>query len=277
MSIFSRRPLYYAYRQILKKYFINLLRKETQKKRNKNFVINEYKARWNINSDINETLNDKLSFARLNDELVLVRGIDHIKYQVQKISQEISSIQPKTIIELGSGYGINLLSLAVLHPEVKIWQGVELTEEGVQAAETIKNALPQKNIQEISYITGYPVNVVIKRLKTAKIKFYQGDIINLSSDQKFDLVFTCKVIEQIPKDYMSAFKEAKKVSDGYGLFIEPFREVQSNLFEHLHLHNMDYFHGSYKKVEETGFKILKLEPLELKKLEFTYGLLLCKI
>ena len=246
------------------------------KRRTREFVLSEYASRWAASVNNVGASAGKLRPALLHGELVFLRGLDHVKYFISQISREINELHPEKVLELGSGNGFNILALAALNPDVKIWCGVELTHEGVEASQKLFTNPPYR---ELKYVTGIPKEKleILLGSKTRIIQFIQGDILSLPyRDREFEFVFSCFVIEQIPRDYSKAFREAYRVSKIRGLFIEAFAEAQKNIFEIMHLWNMDYFRSSIHEVEEAGFTIIKFELLKSKKLEFTGGVLLCE-
>ena len=62
-----------------------------------------------------------------------VTGIAGTHTRLLLIMQAIEKLGPKSTLEVGCGNGINLVLLSCRFPEIK-FHGVELTQEGVQAA-----------------------------------------------------------------------------------------------------------------------------------------------
>jgi len=268
MNKFSEYKIYYKITKLfLRKLFLG------NAKRTENRVSKEYGELWGRQSGLKGVLGERVRLQKLGKQLIFCRAIDHRKFFMRYLSDTISSIQPQKLLELGSGNGFNILILAVLNPEIKILKGVELTESGVMAA---RNFLKNPPIEELVYVTGESKENVLGRLKNRDIEFVQGNMLDLPwKDNYFDFVFSCWVFEQIPKQYHRAFSEANRVVDGYAMFIEVFKEAQANIFQKLHLKNVDYFRSSFKEVEDAGFRILKFEPMMLTKIKFTSGALLC--
>ena len=179
----------------------------------------------------------------------------------------------ESVLELGSGNGINVLSFAALHPEIRVWRGIEMTPEGVAAAGRLREHLP---LDKLAYLTGLGREAVGRRLAGRDIKFQQGSILELPfAVRSFDVVFSSLVIEQIPRDYPQAFREARRVARLGGFFIEEFREAQSNVFQRMQLSNLDYFRASYREAERAGWRLQSFERLPMNKIQFSSGLLVC--
>jgi hypothetical protein len=83
-------------------------------------------------------------------------------------------------------------------------------------------------------------------------------------------------LEQIPHTYPVAFAEARRVTKRFALFYEAFYEAQENMFQVMHLKNLDYFHAPIADVKKAGFEILRFEPMALSKIKFTSGVLLAQ-
>lgn len=239
--------------------------------RSESQVLKEYKEAWG------ESANDilfgrKLRVQRVGNRLIINRAIDSRKFFLGHINSIIRSFHPESILELGSGIGINTLALAVFNPDIKKLRGVELTEEGFRQSQTLLKNPP---LEALVYLTGESKEVVLERLKGRDIEFIKGSILELPfPDKSFDFVYSLWVLEQIPEKYPQAFKEAHRVLKGHALFIEEFREAQRNVFQRIHLRNVDYFHASYTEVEKAGLRPLRFEPLPMDKIKLTYGSLL---
>ncbi|MDO8500048.1 MAG: class I SAM-dependent methyltransferase [bacterium] len=214
----------------------------------------------------------------LNGRPVQCRGIDIRKMRIAYLSRSLREFNyEKTInsvLELGSGNGFNILALAALHPEIKMWKGIDLTSAGVAAAGFLLSDLPMKPLR---YVTELDEDIIRERLSKSDIQFCEGNMLNLPfSDSSFDAVFSCQAIEQLPRDYPRAFQEARRVAAEGAFFLEEFSEAQ-NIFQWMHLQNVDYFCASYQEVQKAGFKILKFEPFPLNPEHLSLGLCVCSV
>lgn len=235
-------------------------------------VAEEYKKVWEDTRDAVRGRGVRLQ--RLNGRLILCRAIDHRKFFVRHFSSTLSSLRPETILEMGSGNGFNLLALAVMHPEIKTLRGMELTDAGVA---TFQMFLKNPPIEDLMYITGQSERAIRERLLGRDIQCVTGDMLKHTfPENAFDLVFTCWALEQIPDEYPTAFAEAYRVTKRFAMFYEAFYEAQENIFQVMHLKNLDYFRASVADVKKAGFEILSFEPMALSKIKFTSGALLAE-
>ncbi len=168
-----------------------------------------------------------------------------------------------TVLELGSGVGVNILALSLLCPEVKHWEGIDLTAKGVEIS---SRNLSHPPVSLLSRMTGLSESEVSTQFDASKITFRQGSILELPyDDNSFDAVFSHEVFEQIPHDYRRGFKEAFRVTKRAGYFLEGFRESDRNLFQFMHKMNVDYFRASVNELTRAGFKRVTLISLPLSK------------
>jgi len=126
----------------LKRYFRNYQRVETDVKK-------EYTKIWAKGLSSLFTAPHREFY---HGNLVIVRGIDSYKYAVNLIANEIRELKPNTVLEVGSGGGINLFTLAVMFPEIN-FTGIELTEAGVLTAKASQNAPPPQRIRVLNWGT----------------------------------------------------------------------------------------------------------------------------
>ncbi len=262
------------YRAILKRRVFNICVSRTQIRRSKTFVRESYAAVWRRSP----------AAVRGNAPERTVRDYRGVLYEVPKAAMRKIHLAEmsralggfggvRSVLELGSGNGINVLTLAALHPEIRVWRGIEMTPEGVAAAGRLLEHLP---LDELAYLTGLPAETVGRRLAGADMQFQQGSILELPFVAKsFDVAFSRLVIEQLPRDYPQAFREARRIARLGGFFLEEFREAQSNVFQRIQLRNLDYFRASYREVKRVGWTVKSFERLPMNKVEFSCGLLVC--
>lgn len=239
-------------------------------KRQEMVVKDTYSQNYNVMS--NEDFMYRQERFLTSRRFVIWPVIKHKKFLMESFVQRLKKYNPKSILELGSGRGFNLLSLAVMMPELKVIRGVELTAEGVKTAKAnIKNP----SLKILSEITGLKEAEVAKRLFGRDIDVVEGSIRKLPfRDNEFDAVFSNSVIEQIPDDYLLVFGEAFRVAGKVGVWSEPFREAQNgNPFKLLYLKNIDYFRASYKEVGKVGWRIDDFSVPTDQKFVFSTGFL----
>jgi len=117
-----------------------------------------------------------------------------------KIHEIVKNLKINSVLEIGCGFGNNLKNF-----EGKKVIGIDLSDYAIQKA----------------------------RKKYPKFEFYVGNILQIPLEEKFDLVFSCAVIEHIkPKLLHQAFKEMYRVSNKYILNIEAYDETEHEIDWH---------------------------------------------
>lgn len=207
-----------------------------------------------------------------NTRVFMWRSIDRRKYVLREVKDVLESFDTRSVVEFGSGNGINVLSLAVLCPRLTKLRGLELSATGVRTAKAFLSNPP---FEAITYITGRPREEIEKRLKEVDIDFVEGDMTKPVpfADGEFDSVFSQHAIEQIPVHYREAFREARRIART-GVFVEPFAEAQRHLIHWLYITSSDYFRASYHEVEKVGFTPVRFDPI-VAKAKHGSGLLVC--
>ena len=233
-------------------------------KRSERYVSRQYGA--NYQTETNKEFISSRHKVIVNGKVLLLSVAEHKRFLLTHFADLFKKFNPDSVLELGSGRGFNLLSLAALLPEVKIFKGIELTAEGVAVA---RENIANPPIDIVSRITGLSEDKVKRRLSGRDITVTEGSIRKLPfPDRSFDLVFSNSVIEQIPKDYLIVFQEAARVARRVGVFSEPFMEAQQNWLDRLYLKNIDYFRASYKDISQAGWQIVSFEVPDIQKFVF---------
>ena len=163
----------------------------------------------------------------------------------------IERLQPRRVLEVGCGNGINLILLAGRFPNIA-FTGVELTEAGHRAARALqqRSELPPA-MQEYA-----PLPLADPAAFRA-IDFRRGNATGLPfADGAFDLVFTVLALEQMERIRQQALGEIARVAGRHTLMIEPFRDVNRAFWPRLNVLRRDYFRGRIAELRDHG-----LEPV----------------
>src|SRR3989344_1495694 len=261
------------YKKILFRFVKNAIFSPRRIRRDESFVTGEYSKSWSQNPSA-IIMGKKLRRYSINDRPAYCRLGEFRKLLVSQIHHTVASLRPLTVLELGSGIGQNIICLAILNPDVKRFVGVEMTEEGVAMA---RKMLAEPPMTDLVYLTEQSEDVIRKHLKKTSIEFVQGNIRKLAfKDNEFDFSFSCQVFEQIPRYYLESFREVARVTSKNAFFLEEFRESQKNIFQLMHLWNMDYFRWSFHEVEKAGFQVIRFETLPVANEILSIGALLAE-
>jgi ubiquinone/menaquinone biosynthesis C-methylase UbiE len=178
-------------------------------------------------------------------------GLAAARLRAPLLAAVIDRLEPKKVLEVGCGNGINLFSLAGDFPDVE-FTGIDLTPAGIEAAKAVQagDQLPAALAEYIPLPNPDPT--AFKR-----IRYMQGSAAELPfKDGEFDLVYTVLAVEQMERIRDTALAEIARVSSGHVLMLEPFRDANRKGVRRLYAISRNYFRGSINGLEQFG-----LEPL----------------
>ena len=188
---------------------------------------------------------------KCNTRRLALDGLAAARLRAPLLAAVIDRLQPRKVLEVGCGNGINLLSLAGHFPDVA-FTGIDLTPAGIEAAKKVQaeGALPARLAEYIPLEMADPQ--AFKR-----IAFIQGSAADLPfADGEFDLVYTVLAVEQMERIRDQALAEIARVTRGHVLMLEPFRDANLKGVRRLYALSRNYFRGSIHGLERFG-----LEPV----------------
>ena len=160
----------------------------------------------------------------------------------------VERLRPRSVLEVGCGNGLNILTLAARFPDVS-FSGLEVTASGVQAAAAIRSlpglprVLAEFSIDPPRTMTGH-----------CGVRLIQGTAEALPfPDASFDFVFTVLALEQMEEIRNAALSEIRRVSREFVLMIEPFRDWNPSGIRRDYIIANDYF--SAKVSDLTEFRL----------------------
>jgi SAM-dependent methyltransferase len=241
-------------RRIFKRYAKYLLgtwwghgRRDTEK------VREEYDSAWAIGHERYDLTRREPKFTPWLwwGERILFDAAGAARFRLPLYAAVLSKLKPNRVLEVGSGDGINLLLLAGAFPETA-FTGLELTAGGLAAALKTRDAtsLP-------ATLRDYAPFALREPQGFRRVQFIQGDACAMPfADQTFDLVMTVLSVEQMERVRRKALTEISRVTGGYLLNLEPFREVNSTGLRRLNVVSRDYFRGTIDSLSGYGLKPL---------------------
>ena len=188
---------------------------------------------------------------RWNDRKLALDGMAAARLRAPLLAAVIDRLEPKKVLEVGCGNGINLLSLAGHFPDVR-FTGIDLTPAGIDAARKVQGEgrLPDRLAEYIPLEMADPQAF-------QRIAFIQGSAAELPfADGEFDLVYTVLAVEQMERIRDQALAEIARVTRGHVLMLEPFRDTNAKGLRRLYALSRNYFRGSISGLERFG-----LEPV----------------
>lgn len=166
------------------------------------------------------------------------------------LDEVIQSLAPKSVLEIGCGNGINLLTLSAKYPDVG-FSGLELTQGGVDAAASVieKKSLPET-------LTKFAPFDLRDLSAPSRVKVCQGSAIELPyANASFDLVMTSLALEQMEDLRDAAMSEIVRVAKRWVVMLEPFREVNTAGWRRRYVRAYDYFQGAISDLPQYGLRV----------------------
>ena len=152
---------------------------------------------------------------------------------INLIRSQIKNKSIKSVLEVGCGIGLNIFPLAKDFPEVK-FTGIDISSTGIDLC---KKQLASSN-------------------EYKNISFFEENALNLTfASNSFDLTFTVVALEQMNQIKTQVIENIKRVTLYKIVLIEPFKNVNKNLINKIHMKNSDYLDLSYNDIDIIGFKI----------------------
>ena len=168
---------------------------------------------------------------------------------IEALARVIETTGAKSVLEVGSGNGINLLEVSALVDRVEL-HGIELTHAGVSAAHKQQEAksLDPRLLAHLPRPAKFPLNY-------RKIVFQQGDATALPfPDESFDLVYSITALEQMQSVAPAALREMRRVSKEHLFFIEPFADAQVDQLRKLAIAAKDHLRLDAKGLAQHGIE-----------------------
>ncbi len=148
-----------------------------------------------------------------------VHGWGAVRVHLYCLMRLIEVLQPRSVLEVGFGRGLNLVALSARFPETR-FSGLELSESGFREAQELTRAdtLPQELIDFIPF----PLqdmdavkNVKLHRGSAESLPFEAGSI---------DLVYTRQALEQMELIRDTVLHEISRVAGKNVIMFEAFRD-----------------------------------------------------
>ena len=162
-------------------------------------MAHDYSQLWSQTTD---RAADTRTILQWGPEGVEVTGRAEKRLHIMLLSDVLSSLRPRSVLEVGSGNGLVSMSLALMHPEIR-FAGIELTSAGVKAAQTLQASadLPAEFGELIATAPQDPS-------AHKRVEFRTGNAASLPFEAaSFDLALTSLALEQMSAVVEAALRE----------------------------------------------------------------------
>jgi ubiquinone/menaquinone biosynthesis C-methylase UbiE len=203
---------------------------------------------------------------------IIARAIGIKRVHLLYLMRIVSVLEPRNILEVGFGNGVNLFVLSSRFPEIK-FSGIELTEGGVRVAADIQNSdeLPD-------YISRFSPGNVIDSHAHKKLKLLQGNATSLKfKNNQFDMVYTNLALEQMNEVKEKALSEISRVSSKYVVMVEPFYDWNNEGINKHYIKANDYFSATLDDLSKYNLEVIYTNTDLPHKLTFTPGIVVAKV
>lgn len=191
----------------------------------------------------------------------------HLLYLMKIIEQ----IQPKSVLEIGSGQGLNLLILASRYPDIKFY-GLELTDKGIGDSKNMQSydTLPKEFVD-------YSPLPITNAGHHKKISFIQGDARKITlDDNSVDVVFSRQALEQMNDIRDEVFKEISRVTTQNVVMFEAFKDWNNKGLKKTSIASKNIFQGSIEELKKYSLKPIYTNKDFPSKINMRVGLVICQ-
>lgn len=123
-------------KKFLKKQFFQIPIKERTVKKQFDVIYSDFRQRFNLDYAFNVNV-----IYYLNNKPAILNKFELWKIVIQEFGNILRSLQPKSILEIGSGTGKNIFSLASML-DIGKCVGLDLAENGVRLSQELRNDPP---------------------------------------------------------------------------------------------------------------------------------------
>ena len=219
-------------------------------RRLKSAVAREYNDEWLSIDPRSYSLDappTKQSLWQWGNRLYLASNRGGTRVRQLLLVRTLERLQPKRVLEVGCGNGINLLLLAGRFPETQ-FTGIDLTREGIAAAQRV-----QENDLLPSHLQAFAPLPLLDPTAFKRVTFQTGDASALPFAAKsFDLVITVLALEQMERIREQALNEIARVAAGHALMIEPFGEANASGMARRYVVARDYLRARIADLPNHG-------------------------
>lgn len=185
------------------------------------------------------------------DEVMFATSAAGSRARLLVLMRTIAWLHPRSVLEVGCGNALNLLTLACRFPEMR-FAGVELTEGGCAVG---------RAVQEEAELPGVLQRFAPESL--ADVRAHRRVELNVGSagalpfaDGAYDLVYSSLALEQMEQLRSQALGEMARVAARHTVMLEPFWDCNDRGLRRDYLLTRDHFRGRIDELP--GYR---LEPI----------------
>lgn len=214
-----------------------------------------------------ELTSPKTAYFEWGPRYTLARAIGRKRVHQLCLVKTIEWLRPSSVLEVGFGYGLNLLTLSMLFPAVA-FSGVELTRAGVEAATALAADPATADV-----LSPFAVAPLRDPDAPRRLTLREGtaDALPLP-DKCVDMVVTVLALEQMERVRDAVLAELARVARQHVVMIEPFADWNREPHRRGYIARHDYFAAGVEDLHRSGLHPVVATADMPNKLQFRAGL-----
>ena len=240
--------------------------------RTPDLVQRGYESIWSSISLPAELSAPKTAYFEWGTECSRARTIGRKRVHQLGLVKALEWLRPSSAVEVGFGYGLNLLLLSMQFPSIA-FSGVELTAAGVDAARRLA-ADPSTP----AALAGFAVGELQDPAAPQRLRLQQGSAAAVPlPDKSVDVAFTVLALEQMERVRHQALDELARVARRFVIMIEPFADWNTEPHRRGYIERHDYFASSVDALRTRGLEPVLATVDMPNKLSFRAGLVVAEV
>jgi SAM-dependent methyltransferase len=176
------------------------------------------------------------------------------------------------VLEVGSGYGLNLLLLSMQFPGIQ-FTGLELTGAGIDATRALAS-----DPSTPDHLRSFAIGPLIDPEAPRRIALHTGSADALPfGDASMDVAVTVLALEQMERIRDRALRELARIARRYVVMIEPFADWNADGHRLAYIRRHDYFSAAVDDLPSHGLRPVVASADIPNKLSFRAGLVIAEV
>jgi ubiquinone/menaquinone biosynthesis C-methylase UbiE len=240
--------------------------------RTADLVKRGYEEVWEGVSLESELSSPKTAAFEWGSECMLARTIGRKRVHQLCLVKVLEWLQPSSALEVGFGYGLNLLLLSMQFPSIT-FSGVELTAAGVERARALA-----VDARTPATLAPFAVGTLRDPAAPVRLRLQQGQAAAVPlPDKSVDVAFTVLALEQMERVRQAALAELARVSRRFVVMIEPFADWNSEPHRRGYIVRHDYFASTVEGLRASGLTPVLATADMPNKLSFRAGIVVAEV
>jgi ubiquinone/menaquinone biosynthesis C-methylase UbiE len=210
-------------------------------------VKSGYETTWSDVSLAKELADSKVIPFEWRGQGMRARTIGRKRLHQLYLVRALEWLKPHSVLEVGFGYGFNLLLLSMQFPDMQ-FSGVELTNNGLDKAKTLAG-----DAGTAAMLAPFATRTVWDADAPRRLTLRTGSADALPiADKSVDMAITVLALEQMERIRDRAIAELTRVARRHVIMVEPFRDWNADGHRRKYIERYDYFAASIGELASHG-------------------------